>query len=191
MLSSRWYRFLLSILLLLAMIWLWSSRVKELAYHTWQSPEIIDIGDARNFEDKRLSLPSNSYVSVSGTLGNKAATISGLRAGAFRFGRYQIRQLLGSKLYVEYNEQKYHSKFNPFTHISVTGRLIPFGTGAELAKVRDFFQQYYHQPVDERAMIVVVDEKPQSEIIYPVLFIASILLIVLSFCFSARAFWSR
>jgi hypothetical protein len=186
--SLWWYRLLLSILLLLAMLWLWGSRFDELAYHTWTKPNLVDIGDAVSFYEKRDSIPVNSYVEVSGILGNKAATLTGLRAGSFRFGRYQVRHLLGSKLYLEYDEAKYHAQFSPFTRVHVKGRLVSFGPHSELEKARAFFKDYYNQAVDEKAMLIVVDETPRSEIIYPFLFLISIILVLFSFYSSLRMF---
>lgn len=184
--NSPWYRFALSILLLLAMIWLWSNRFNELSYHTWQSETLIDLGDATSFEKIRDQVPVNSYVSVSGILGNKAATLNGLRAGSFRYGRYQVRHLLGSKLYIEYDESRYHKMFNPFTEVSVKGRLTSLHPGSELEKVREFFKNYYRQPIADDAMLIVVDEKPRSEFIYGIFFIISLVLLVFSFYFSIR-----
>lgn len=184
--NSPWFRFALSIFLFLAMVWLWSSRLNELSYHTWQSETLIDGGDATAFAKIRDEIPLNSYVSVSGVLGNKAATLKGLRAATFRFGRFQVRHLLGSKLYVEYDEAEYHKLFNPFTRITVKGRLTSFGHGSDLEKVREFFKQYYHQPVPDDALLIVVDEKPRSEFIYGILFIISLALLVFSFYSSIK-----
>jgi hypothetical protein len=189
--KTRWYRLSLSLLLLIAVIWLWESRFNELVYHAWSSAELIDIGDALSFDKVQDEIPKNSYVEVTGILGNKAATLNGLRAGSFRFGRYQVRHLLGSKLYIEYDESKYHSKFSPFTRVAVKGRLTSFGPNSELKKVRTFFKDYYHQAIDDKAMLIVVDEQPRSEFIYGFLFFISIVILVTSFYFSLRMFWKR
>jgi hypothetical protein len=186
--KSRWYRLSLSFLLLVVISWLWSSRIDELVYHTFGKSELIALGDATLFSEIRKNIPVNSFVSVTGILGNKAASLTGLRAGSFRFGRYQVRHLLGSKLFIEYSESKYHKKFSPFTQVSVKGRLVAFGPGSELEKVRTFFKEYYHQPVDDNAMLIVVDEIPRSEFIYGLFFLLSIALLLLSFYFSIKAF---
>jgi hypothetical protein len=186
--KSRWYRLALSTLLLCTIVWLWSSRFDELLYHTWPTRDLKDLGDAITFNEKGDHVFANSYVMVSGILGNKAATVSGMRAGTFRFGRFQIRHLLGSKLYLEYDQAKYHSKFNPFTRVTVKGRLVPFGASLQLKKVRDFFKDYYHHEVDKNAMLIVVDEKPRSEIIYGLLFILSLGLVLFSFYASFLSF---
>lgn len=186
MTNLRWYRLFLSLLVLSAMIWLWSTRLDELSYHTFQSSDLVDIGDATTFAQQKDDIPINSFVRVKGILGNRAATLSGLRAGSFRIGRYQVRHLLGSKLYIEYKESQYHKQFSPFTHVTVEGRLVSFGKGSELEKVRAFFKEYYHHAVDDNAMLIVVDEKPQSEFIYATLFFISILLLALSFYFSLK-----
>lgn len=183
---SRWYRLTLSALLLVVIGWLWSTRFDELVYHTIHGSELIELGDATAFSAKQDEIPVNSYVSATGILGNKAATLSGLRAGAFRFGRYQVRHLLGSKLYIEFDEAKYRGRYTPFTRIAVKGRLVNFGKGSELEKVRVFFKDYYNQPVDEKAMLIVVDETPRSEIIYILLFILSLTLVALSFFASIK-----
>lgn len=176
----------LSILLLCAVMWLWWTRFDELAYHTWADKALIDIGNATSFVSKREEIPKNSFVEVSGILGNKAASISGLRAGSFRYGRFQVRHLLGSKLYVEYDEEKYHTKWNPYTRIDVKGRLTDFGPGSELERVRKFFSDYYHQPVDDEAMLIVVDEAPRTNFIYVALFLVSMALVLLSLYSSIR-----
>lgn len=186
--NQRWYRLALSCFLLIAVISLWVTRFDELIYHTLASESLIDLGDAIGFDNIKNKDKLNQYVKLTGILGNKAATISGLRAGSFRIGRYQVRHLLGSKLYVEYEEAKYHKYFNPFTQITVTGRLLDFGPNSELKKVRDFFKQYHGQIIDNNAMIIVVDEKPRSEIIYIVFFITSWLLIIISFWSSIKLF---
>lgn len=185
--NSRWYRWALSCLLLVAVLWLWANRFDELKYHTLGSSDLIEIGDALSFDDKRDTIKPNSYVSVEGVLGNKAATLKGLRAGSFRLGPYQVRHLLGSKIYIEYDQEKYHKKFGPFTRVSVKGRLVPFGPGSELERVRMFFKEYYKKEVSDNAMIVVVDETPQSEHRYAILFLLSFGILLASFYSSYRA----
>lgn len=186
--KSRWSRLLLSLLLLIAIVSLWTTRFDELMYHTVGQSELIDIGDAISFDEQREQIGPNTYVSVTGILGNKAATLNGLRAGSFRFGRYQVRHLLGSKLYIEYDEAKYHQRFSPFTRIVVKGRLVPFGPNSELEKVRRFFKDYYNQSIDDHAMLVVVDEMPRGELKYPLLFAISLAVLLMSFYSSWRGF---
>jgi hypothetical protein len=188
MYSSPWYRLALSLVLISVLVWFWTTRFDELAYHTWGKTTLINLGDATSFVDQREHLKPNSYVKVSGVLGTQAATLKGLRAGTLRFGPYQVRHLLGSKLYLEYDQERYHSSFNPFTHVEVEGRLTSFGPGGELQKVRDFFAQHYHRTIDDNAMLVVVDEKPHSEWRYIILFLLSIALVILSLYYSISGF---
>lgn len=186
--ASPWYRLALSIVLLAVMIFAWFPRLDELAYHTWGSKELIDLGDATSFAAKADTINPNSYVSVSGILGNKAATLRGLRAGSLRFGRFQVRHLLGSRLYIEYPEEKYHPIFNPFTRVTVKGRLTSFGPNSEMEKVRVFFKEHYNMQIDDKAMLVVIDEEPKTEYRYLVLFLLSIAILLVSFYFSIRGF---
>ena len=186
MARSLWYRLALTSLLLIVVVWLWYTRIDALVYHTMGNTQLIEIGDAVTFAEKQQDIPPNSYVSATGILGNKAATLRGLRAGSFRFGRYQVRHLLGSKLYVEFDEEQYRNRFNPFTRITVQGRLIPFGPNSELEKVRAFFKQYYNQSIDDKAMLIVMDEAPRSQLVYPVMFIVSALVLGVSIVSSVR-----
>lgn len=188
---TGWYRVALSGLLVVVIVWLWWTRVDELVYHTVGRGNLVELGDATSFSEQQGKIPENSYVSVTGILGNKAATLSGLRAGSFRMGRYQVRHLLGSKLYVEFDEAQYRSQFSPFTRITVSGRLTSFGPGSELEKVRKFFKDYYNQTVDDKAMLIVVDERPRSEPIYAIMFIVSLLVIVVSVYSSVRMWRNR
>ncbi|MCA9508347.1 MAG: hypothetical protein KC505_08005 [Myxococcales bacterium] len=185
---SPWYRLSLSAVLFISVFWLWYSRFDELAYHTWEKSELIDIGDALNFSEQRAKIPPNSYVSVSGVLGNKAASLKGLRSGSFRFGHYQVRHLLGSKLYIEYPESVYGRTYRPFMKVQLKGRLVSFGPDSELIKVRQFFKDYYNVKVDDSAMLIVVDEEPRSELIYLIFALLSVCVIILSFYFSLRSF---
>lgn len=169
-------------------IWFWVSRFDELSYHTIGASKIVDIGDALQFDAMRGDIPTNSFVSVSGILGNKAATLSGLRAGSLKYGRNQVRHLLGSKIYIEYDQEQYHANFSPFTRVNVEGRLTSFGPKSELLKVRKFFKSYYGIDVADDAMLVVVDEKPKTEWRYLILFSISVILLLLSTYFSIQAF---
>ena len=82
-------------------------------------------------------------------------------------------------------------EFSPFKRITITGRLSAFGPGSELEKVRQFFKSYHHSVVNDRAMLITVDEVPKKEWKYPVFFTISILLVILSFYFSIRGFFIK
>lgn len=179
-------RLLLSGLVCLAVIVLWYSRFDELFYHTVASSNVVELGDARHFDKIKHSIKPNTYVHVTGVLGNKAATISGIRAGSFRCGRHQVRHLLGSKIYLEYSESKYHNKWSPFTEVSVKGRLNKFGPNSDLKQVRKFFSKHYNHHVADDAIIVVVDEIPRSENKYLLLFMFSLFLVGVSFYSAIR-----
>lgn len=191
MVLSPWYRLALSIVLLGVMLMGWLPRLDKLYYHSMGKRELIDMGDATAFSEKSSSVKPNSFVEISGILGPQAATLRGLRVGSFRYGRYQIRHLLGSKIYIEYPEEKYHPLFNPYTRVTVKGRLSSFGPDSELGKVRDFFASHYHKPIDPQAMLVVVDEEPRTEFIYVVLFVFSMAILLVSFYFSIRGLIQR
>jgi hypothetical protein len=173
------YRIALSIVLLCVVCGFWYTRFDELAYSMWQNPNVIELGDATSFLEH--SIKPNSYVKITGILGNQAATLKGLRTGSLRYGTFQVRHLLGSKLYIEYDQERYHQSFNPFTRVEISGRLVSFGPGSDLEKVRDFFARHYKRPIADNAMLVVVDEKPRSQWRYLLCFCLSIMLVTLSF----------
>lgn len=187
--TKKYYRLFLTVVLIFAVGSFWYTRFDELVYHTIGSSNLINIGDAVDFSVENNQVKPNSYVEVSGVLGNKAATLRGLRAGSLRYGKFQVRNLLGSKLFIEFDQDKYFEKFNrPFVRVNITGRLIDFSKNSELRAVRDFYKNHYDTIVDEKAMIIVVDEKPRNELKYPLLFLLSIILVVSSIFHSLRAF---
>lgn len=187
---SAWYRLSLTILLSASLFWFWMLRFDELAYHLWGPEQVVDLGDAvslsQNLERAKPLL--NSYVNLTGVLGNKAATLKGLRAGSLRYGDFQLRHLLGSKIYVEYDQEKYKKSYRPFAQVEVKGRLVSFGPDSELIKVRQFFKDYYRTNIDDNALLIVVDEKPNSEAKYAFFAGFSLLIVALSFYFSWRGF---
>lgn len=184
MFTYKYMRLAVTLIMIATVSFFWYTRLDELYYHTFASSELIDLGNAVDFASKENSIKANTYVSVTGVLGNKAATLRGLRAGSLRYGRYQVRNLIGSKLFLEFDESKYLPSFNQFTRVAVQGRLVSFGPNSELESVRDFYKEYYKSPVDEKAMIIIVDETPKTEFRYAVLFIITLLLFGISLYFS-------
>jgi hypothetical protein len=110
-------RILLTLTLAFALFWIWSDRVDELAYFL-KPQKLRDLGSVvsiKTFDD----IPDNSYIQISGILGNKAATVTGVRTGSFRYGPIQVRNVLGSPVFVEFDETRYQKNFVPFQEIKV------------------------------------------------------------------------
>ena len=85
-------RVLLTLASLAALAWLLQPLVDEFRYH-FSDAELVDIGDATNIGPENVP-PLGAYVKVTGVLGNKAASLSGvvrpgsLRGDPFKFARY-------------------------------------------------------------------------------------------------------
>ncbi len=163
---------------LVALVWLASDWVDELRYN-FSSQEVTDLGPALDLPD--VPLPLEAYVTMEGVLGNKAATISGmLRPKSLRGGPVQIRQMLGTPVFVEFDQDKYLDVFTPFTQVTVTGRLTDFSPGSELERVRQYFVQTLGADVPPDARLLIVDEKPGEMTRYPVAMLVFFLLGLLS-----------
>lgn len=189
MLKNQWVKLFLSILVLLSFVWLWNTRFDELAYHTWQHHDLLELGEATSVDFTKI--PDNTFVHITGVLGTKAATIRGMREGSFRYGPFQIRPIVGSKVYLEFDQDKYLNQFVPFSRIDIKGRLASFGPGSDLQKVRDFFAKQYGKVVDGDARIIIVDEEPRTQWRYLFLFICSLLVVAFSFFVSLQTFWAN
>lgn len=146
-------RVLLTAAVVLGCLWLlWPLR-DEIAFHFAPS-EPVALGDATT----ATALPMGAYVEVTGVLGNKAATLGGFRPGSLRRGPIQVRQLLGSKIFVEFDQDARGGDLTLFTEATLTGRLLPFRE--DMAPVRDYFRDRLAVDVPADAALLVVDEAP-------------------------------
>jgi len=175
-------RVLLFAALAASLFWLNWSRFDELAYH-YRKPQKIILGDALSWpQDKPL--PLEQYVEITGILGAKAALINGLREGAFRFGPLQIRQIVGTSIFIEYDQAQYAGRFQPYKRVRVEGRLVDFGPQNEMKKVRDFFESHYGIKVPTDARLLVVDEVPGKYYRYYVIPLICLMILMFSFYYT-------
>ncbi|MCP4499466.1 MAG: hypothetical protein GY822_05805 [Deltaproteobacteria bacterium] len=182
-------RVILSIAVVLVLTIALRPLVEELRYH-FNDAALVHLGDAPDLP-MDPPLPINAYVSIHGVLGNKAATVSGLRPGSMRRGPVQVRQLLGSHVYVEFDQEKYKKKFNQFSEVSVAGRLADFGPNSELTAVRNYLINTQGLRIPDHARLLVVDEIPGEMLRYPIAFLLAILMATSSLFFMIRSFRTR
>ena len=174
-------RIVLSALVMLSLAWLLQDSVDELKYH-FSGQEIQDLGGAVSVLSEK-DLPLEQYVRVQGILGNKAATISGLRPGSLRRGPVQVRHLLGTPIYVEFDQDTYLESYSPFTEVMIEGRLSDFGAQSELTAVRDYFWNRFRIEVPSNARLLIADERPGEMWRYPIGFLLCGLLALTSLIF--------
>jgi hypothetical protein len=181
----RPHRVVLSLLVALSLAWLLLDAVDELKYH-FSAQEVLDLGGAVSFlsDDK---LPLEKFVRVQGVLGNKAATISGLRPGSLRRGPVQVRHLLGTPIYVEFDQDAHLEEYGQFTEVMIEGRLSDFGPNSELTSVRDYFWNRFRTEIPQNARLLIADERPGEMWRYPIAFALCVLLAVMSFVFLFRS----
>lgn len=184
------HRLVLSATLLLSVAWLVSPLADELRYH-FSATELVDIGDASSIQAENVP-PLGAYVRVEGVLGNKAATLSGVvRPASLRPGPVQVRQLLGSALFVEFDQESLHERYAAFTRVRVEGRIASLGPEGELAQVRSYFEQRLGLKVPREARVIIVDERPGALWRYPVAFAIAGLLALSSLSPWALTWWRR
>lgn len=179
------HRVVLTFAVLLALGWFVAPLLDELRYHL-SGTEIVDLGDATGLTDGRVP-PLGAHVRVSGVLGNKAATLAGVfRPGSLRRGPVQLRQLLGSSLFVEFEQDALGDTYTAFTRVTVEGRVASLTPESEIAMVRDYFKRRLGLTLPLDARVVVVGEKPGTMWRYPAVFLGAALVGALSLFFLMR-----
>ena len=183
-------RVLLTLASLAALAWLLQPLVDEFRYH-FSDAELVDIGDATNIGPENVP-PLGAYVKVTGVLGNKAASLSGVvRPGSLRGGPVQIRQVLGSALFVEFDQETFLERYTTFTRITVEGRVASLSPGSDLDRVRQYFQTQLGLRLPAEARVIVVGEKPGELWRYPIAFALAALLALISVFFTVRSYIYR
>ena len=150
----------------------------ELLFHFSGQP-VLDLGDAIGVKD-RIPKESDRYVQIEGILGNKAATVSGLRPGSLRLGPVQVRQLLGAPIFVEFDQDKFIGKYQMFTQVAVSGRLQDFGPDSELGVAYDYFKERLKMKMPPNAKLLILDEKPGTMWRYPLTILACFAIFIYS-----------
>lgn len=160
------------------MIWLVMPWQDELAFH-FSGQERVDLGDAIGVM-KRLPETEDAYVQVQGIMGNKAATVNGLRPGSLRLGPVQVRQLLGASIFVEFDQDTYIGRYQMFTQVDVSGRLQDFGPDSELAVAYEYFKDRLKMKMPANAKLLILDEKPGDMWRYPLATLICLLIFLYS-----------
>jgi len=165
----NWYRLFISAALVVVLAWVCSQRIDELLYH-FSNQKILQLGDVTRLLPD-VKLPTERYVELTGVIGNKGALITGVRPGSFRLGPIQVRHLLGSQIFIEYDQNKLNSQLPTFSRVTLSGRLVDFGPKSELWQVRNFFSGRLSMKISPDARLLIVDEKPWDMWRYPLLFL--------------------
>ncbi len=180
------HRILLTVAVWIALGWLLAPTIDETRFH-FADATVSDLGTAPL---PNRPLPKNTLVRLSGVLGNKAATVSGLRPGSLRRGPIQVRQMLGTPIFVEF-DQPSHPSWTNFTNVTVEGRLVPFGPASELRAVSDYFQQKHAMQFGPQTHLLVVGERPGEMWRYPIAWALAVLIAFLSAFFLIRSMRER
>jgi hypothetical protein len=178
------HRVVLTLAVVFALAWVvWPTR-DELAYH-FSGQQPLEMGDVSSL-DPNEAIPVERYARVTGVLGNKAASISGaFRPGSYRRGPVQLRQLLGSHIFVEFDQETLLDEYRAFSRITVDGRLVDFGKESEIAAVRDYFWNRFGMALPDDARVLIVGERPGELWRYPILAIMCLLAAAMSLTFLA------
>lgn len=146
------------LLVIIAVFWLLSPWFDELRFvATAQQP--ADLGDPDGWPAD-LVLPTQTYATVHGVLGHRAARIEGMRPGALRRGPIEVRQLLGAPVFIEYDPDVY-PKWEPFMRVAVRGRLVEFSTTGDQAILHEYFAQQLGIEIPPHARLLILDDKPE------------------------------
>jgi hypothetical protein len=166
--SFQPHRALLTAAVVFALAWLVWPIFDELGFH-FSTEELVELGTAEALPADK-PLPVDKHVRLTGVLGNKAASIAGaFRPGSYRRGPVQLRQVLGSPIFVEFDQDTYKDRYRAFSRVTVDGRLADFGPESELKAVRQYFWDRYGMAIPEDARVLIVDERPGEMWRYPLL----------------------
>jgi hypothetical protein len=149
-------RVLLAVAATVCVLWLLVPTVDELAYQ-WSGQSTVIVNDAT--VDALARIPDNTPVTIPVVLGNKSAEISAWRPGSLRLGPIEVREAVGSPLYVEYGRRDFPA-LGPFVQTDVTGRLVSFNDDSELHDVVAYFRDRMRVAVAPHARAVIVGEVP-------------------------------
>lgn len=177
-------RVLLSVMLLAGLSWIWMDRLDELAYF-FNTQELRHLGQASQIQDLP-NIPEDTFVEVEGTLGADVQILKGVRTGSFRIGPIEIRRLLGSAIFVEYDQEKYKNALVPLEPVRLVGRLVGFDDRSELKRESAFLKSKLKSEFPAQARLLVVDEAPFSDWRYPIFFLLSLLALLASFWSALR-----
>ena len=183
-----WTRLAVTLLLLAALGWLATDMFDEAVYH-FKGGELVVVGDVTAATTEQLE--PGQHVQLTGVLGNKAATVQGLRPGSFRRGPIQIRQLLGSQVFVEFDQDELYGRYQPFRRITTKGRLVDFGPGGDLGSVRQYFASHFLMDIPPGARLLIVGEEPGGMNTEMIILLLMLLIAAASVAFSAREFGTK
>ncbi len=167
--------------------WLWSDRIDGLLYHFSLRQQLV-LGDVLQVKPQQYEQATGRYVSLEGILGAKAANMSGLHPGSLHTRAVQVRQLLGSPVFVEFERKQQSNEQRAFSQVTVTGRLVLLTPTGRLKKLWQFFQHNFATNMPQQAYLLITHERPWHLWHYPLLFVVTLVLCGYSFL---RAFRNR
>jgi len=183
------HRVFLTSAVVFALGWLAVDWIDEVRYH-FGPVDVVDLGVV-DLDPDAAPPPAGTYVRVQGVLGNKAATLDGLRPGSLRWGPVQVRQLMGARLYVEFDQTALVDRYQPFTRVTVEGRVADFGPTSELRRVREYLEREQRIAIPKDARVVVVGEKPGAMWTYVIALVVACLVALFSVIGLVRAATTR
>ncbi len=168
--------------------WLWSDRLEGLLYH-FSPNKLLSVGNVLKIEREHYAHLVGKYVQLNGVLGAKAANMSGLHPGSLRMDAVQIRQVLGSPVFVQFNPIDHPDYQKAFMQVTVRGRLIRLNPRGPLKQLHTFFARHSAGGMPDQTYVLLADEQPWSRMgwRYPAGLLLSLLLLAFSFMRGLRA----
>lgn len=183
------HRIFLTSAVVFALGWLAVDWIDEVRYHFGPS-DVMDLGVV-DLDPDAAPPPVGAYVRVQGVLGNKAATLDGLRPGSLRWGPVQVRQLMGARLFVEFDQNALVDRYQPFTRVTVEGRVADFSPTSEIRRVREYLEREQRIAIPKDARVLIVGEKPGAMWTYVIALLVSALVALFSIAGLVRAALTR
>ncbi|MEM7494550.1 MAG: hypothetical protein AAF471_00080 [Myxococcota bacterium] len=181
-----WPQLMVALTLTAMLGWLWSDRLDGLFYH-FSRNKLVDVGSVLKTSRDRYTDLAGKYIQLNGVLGSRAANMSGLHPNSLRIDAVQIRQMMGSPVFVLFNPTNHPDYQKAFMQVTVRGRLIRLDPKGPLKQLHAFFQRHSRRMPDQ-AYVLLADEQPWSGFgwRYPPGLLVSLLLIMFSFMRALR-----
>jgi hypothetical protein len=126
---------------------------------------VLDLGDAP--PALLAAVPDGAWVRAAVVLGPKAAAIPAWRPGSLRMGPLEVRDALGTPLFVETVRAR-HPRLGPFVQTELEGRLATFADAGGTSAVHRYFSEELGVAVPAGARLLIVGEAPgqQPEVLW-------------------------
>jgi hypothetical protein len=125
-----------------------------------------DLGRAEEADLDPAALPDDSYVQISGVIGNRGAVVKGGRVSSLIYPERWYRQLVGSPILIEIevgDDEARRERFGMFNDLTLRGRARRIHAHGDYQSVVAFYRQRYGYEIPPHGVVISVDRVPGQQ----------------------------